>query len=116
QLEQLRQGKDVQTTWSTPQLVSRADPKGFTEPILRQVFKADAAHLPAYAGVEAPGGGYMLLKVTRVVEPQKVDVAQQKQLAEALSQMVGEEHFAAYVASLKSKAKVSINKEKFEKP
>jgi peptidyl-prolyl cis-trans isomerase D len=115
QLDQLKAGKDAQLAWSAPQLVSRTDPKGFTEPTLRQVFKLDAATLPAYTGVEAPGGGYMLLKVTRVVEPSKIDTAQQKQLGEALAQLIGEEQFNAYIASLKSKAKVSLNKERFEK-
>ncbi len=115
QLEQLRQGKGAQPGWSTPQLVSRGDPKGLAEPALRQVFKADAAKLPGYVGVEAPAGGYMLLRVTRVVEPQKVDPAQQKQLSESLAQIVGEEQFSVYLASLKSKAKVSLNKQQFDK-
>ena len=62
QLEALRQGKSVALSWSAPQLVSRTDPQGLTEPILRQVFKAQVAKLPSYGGIEAPGGGYMLLK------------------------------------------------------
>ena len=53
--------------------MSRADAKGMTEPVLRQVFKADTKTLPSYTGVEAPGGGYMLMRVTRVVEPEKID-------------------------------------------
>jgi peptidyl-prolyl cis-trans isomerase D len=115
QLEQLRQGKAVQPGWSSAQLVSRASPKELPEPALRQVFKADAAKLPAYSGVEAPGGGYMLLRISRVVEAQKVDTAQQKQISESLAQIVGEEQFSVYLASLKAKAKVSLNKEQFEK-
>jgi peptidyl-prolyl cis-trans isomerase D len=114
QLEALRQGKGVELAWSAPQLVSRADPKGLTEPVLRQVYKADAAKLPAYTGVEAPGGGYMLLRISKVVEPQKLDRAQQKSLGEGLAQVLGEEHFAAYVLSLKQKAKVSLNKAQIE--
>jgi peptidyl-prolyl cis-trans isomerase D len=114
QLEALRQGKGTQPGWSTPQLVSRGDPKGLPEPALRQVFKADSAQLPHYDGVETPGG-YTLLRVTRIVEPQKIDTAQQKQLSESLAQIVGEEQFAVYLASLKAKAKVSLNKEQFEK-
>lgn len=115
QLEQLQQGKGPQPGWNTPQLVSRGDPKELPEPALRQVFKADPASLPAYAGVEAPGGGFMLLRVTRVVEPKKVDTAQQKQLSESLAQIVGEEQFTIYLGSLKSRAKVSLNKAQFEK-
>ena len=116
QLEALRQGKSVALSWSAPQLVSRTDPQGLTEPILRQVFKAQVAKLPSYAGIEAPGGGYMLLRVSRVVEAGKTDRAQQQSLADGLAQVVGEEQFAAYVASLKQKGDVKIlNKERVEK-
>jgi peptidyl-prolyl cis-trans isomerase D len=115
QLEALRQGKDAQVQWTPAQVVSRADPKGLPEPVMRQLFKAEASKVPAYSGVEAPGGGYMLLRITKVIEPEKVDRAQQKSMSEGLAQLTGEEHFAAYVASLKDKAKVSLNKEQIER-
>jgi peptidyl-prolyl cis-trans isomerase D len=115
QLEQLRQGTASSLSWSTPQLVSRADAKGMTEPVLRQVFKAETKSMPSYTGVEAPGGGYMLIKITRVVEPEKIDRTQQNSLSDGLAQMLGEEQFGAYIASLKQKQKVRINKERFEK-
>lgn len=115
QLEALRQGKDVQVPWTAAQVVSRADSKGLTEPVVRQLFKTDVSKLPAYSGVEAPGGGYMLIRITKVVEPEKVDRAQQKSMSEGLAQLTGEEHFAAYVSSLKDKAKVSLNKEQIER-
>jgi peptidyl-prolyl cis-trans isomerase D len=114
-LEQLRQGKDAQVQWSPPQLVTRREAKGFAEPLVKEVFKSDAAKLPAYSGVEAPGGGYVLLKISRVVEPEKLDRAQQNSLGEALAQLVGEEHFTAYLESLKQKTKVRINKEAIER-
>jgi len=115
QLEQLRQGKDAQVQWSAPQLVSRGDTKGFAEPLVKEVFKTDAAKVPAYSGVEAPGGGYVLLRISRVVEPEKLDRAQQNSLSEALAQLQGEEHFTAYLESLKNKTKVRINKEAIER-
>jgi peptidyl-prolyl cis-trans isomerase D len=115
QLEELRQGKAPQLSWDAPQLVSRIDPKGMPEPVVRQVFKADAHKLPSYTGVEAPGGGFMLLKITRVEEPQKIDAAQQKSLSEGLAQLTGDEQFAAYMASLKQKAKIKLDKDQFEK-
>ena len=71
--------------------------------------------MPAYSGVEAPGGGYVLLRISRVVEPEKLDRAQQNSLSEALAQMQGEEHFTAYLESLKNKTKVRINKEAIER-
>ncbi|MDB5865574.1 MAG: peptidylprolyl isomerase [Betaproteobacteria bacterium] len=115
QLEQLRQGKTPELSWEAPQLVSRADTKGMSEPVLRQVFKADETKLPSYTGVEGPGGSYLLLKVMRVVNPEKTDRAQAKSMADGLAQVLGEEQFNAYLASLKGKAKVKLEKDQIEK-
>ncbi|HEX2825404.1 MAG TPA: SurA N-terminal domain-containing protein [Burkholderiales bacterium] len=114
-LEQLKKGESADVSWDAPQLVSRKDTKSLPEPVVRQVFKADTHKLPSYTGVEAPGGGFVLLKVTRVVDSDKTDRAQAKSLNEGLAQVLGEEQFNAYLASLKAKAKVKIDKEQFEK-
>jgi peptidyl-prolyl cis-trans isomerase D len=95
--------------------VSRADAKGMTDAQLRQVFKADSTKLPSYTGIEAPGGGYTVFRVSKVIDPASVDRAQQKSLGEGLAQMLGEEQFAAYLSSLKQKTKVRINKEQLER-
>ena len=113
-LEKLKQGKDVQLTWTAPQLASRKDAKGMSEPVLRQAFKADTGKLPAYTGVDNPGGGFVVLKISRVVEPEKT-AAGQPALTEALRQMVGQEEMSDYVASLREKAGVKIGKELLEK-
>jgi peptidyl-prolyl cis-trans isomerase D len=114
-LEALRQGKEAQVAWGAPQLVSRADAKGLAEPVARQVFRADVASLPAYAGVELPQGGYVLLRISRVIEPDKVTPEKRKAVAESLQQVLGQEQFAAYVASLRQKGGVKISKELIEK-
>jgi len=114
-LEQLRQGKDAQIAWTTPQLVSRSDHKGLSEPVLRQLFRADVSKLPAYAGVENPQGGYTLLRITRVAEPDSVPAEKQKSVSEALRQVLGQEELTAYVTSLKQKARIKISKELLEK-
>jgi peptidyl-prolyl cis-trans isomerase D len=115
QLEQLRQGKAPQLAWDAPQLVSRTDPKGLPETVVRQAFKADVSKLPSYTGLELPDLGFVLLRVSRVEDTQKVDVAQQKSITEELGKMLGEEQFSAYVASLKQKTKIKLDKEQFDK-
>lgn len=114
-LEKLKQGKEVQVTWGAPQLVNRNEAKGLSEPVMRQIFRADTGKLPAYAGVENPGGGFILLKIARVVEPEKATPEKQKALADALRQLIGQEEMSAYVASLRKKADVKISKELLEK-
>jgi peptidyl-prolyl cis-trans isomerase D len=111
----LRQGKDAAVGWSKPEVVSRSNPKEMPGQVVREVFKADVTKLPAYTGVEAPEGGYMLLRISRVIEPTTIDKAQQNSLAEGLSRMLAEEQFSAYLESLKAKTNVRINKDAIEK-
>ncbi|MEK6591491.1 MAG: SurA N-terminal domain-containing protein [Pseudomonadota bacterium] len=114
-LEKLKQGKDAQVVWAAPNLVSRGEPKGLSAPALQQVFKADTGKLPAYTGVENPQGGFALLRISRVAEPEKTAADRQKALVEGLEQVVAQEEMAAYVASLRQKADVKISKEQLEK-
>ncbi len=114
-LEKLKQGKDAQVTWGASQLVSRNEAKGMSEPVVRQVFRADTGKLPAYAGVENPGGGFTLLKVSRVVDIEKATPEKQKAVSDALRQLIGQEEMSAYVASLRKKSDVKISKELLEK-
>jgi peptidyl-prolyl cis-trans isomerase D len=114
-LEKLKRGGDAQVTWGAAQLVARNDAKGFSEAVLRQAFRADAAKLPAYTGIDNPQGGYTLIRVSRVVEQEKVDADRRKQIAEALRQLRGQESMLAYVESLKHKEAVKISKELIEK-
>ena len=114
-LEQLRQGQEAKVTWSTPQLVGRGDVKGVGEAALAAAFRADAAKLPAYAGVDDGRGGFALIRVTRIVEADRIAPERQKAIAEGLREMVGQESMVAYVASLKQKAGIEISKEALEK-
>ena len=114
-LEKLKRGDGAQVTWGATQLVGRSDPKGFSEAVLRQAFRADAVKLPAYTGIDDPKGGYTLIRVSRVVEQEKVDAERRKQVAEALRQLRGQESMLAYVESLKQKEAVKISKELIEK-
>jgi peptidyl-prolyl cis-trans isomerase D len=114
-LEKLRQGNETSVAWGATQLVGRAETKGLSEALLRQAFRADTAKLPAYTGVDNPNGGYILIRVSRVVEPEKVDAERRKQVAEALRQLRGQEGMLAYVESLKQKEAVKISKELVEK-
>lgn len=114
QLEELRQGKPVKAAWSAPRLVSRDD-KELPEPVLRQAFRADVSKLPVYAGVDSPRGAFVLLRVTRVQEDANIPPERAKALAEQLRMLQGQEALVAYVASLRQKAGVKINKEALEK-
>jgi peptidyl-prolyl cis-trans isomerase D len=114
-LGELKQGKGVQVAWSAPQLVARADRKALPDPVMRQAFRMDLSALPAYAGVETLPGTYFLVRVTRVQEAEKIPPEKIQAIAEELRQLQAQETLGAYVASLRQKAGVKINKEYLEK-
>ena len=115
-LEQLRAGKDAaDLKWSAPIVISRQTAASLGQAAVGEIFKADARKLPVYTGVANPKGGYMLIRVNRVVEPGNPDDAKKKAYAERLRQLLTQEYYAAYVSSLKQKADIAIKKEELEK-
>ena len=114
-LAKLKQGGGEDVVWSAAKLVSRDNVQGYSRPAIAEIFKADAGKLPSYVGYESPQGGYMLVKVTRIVEAGTLDEARRKAAADELRQLVAQEELNAYVASLKLKADVKVVRESLEK-
>ncbi len=114
-LTKLKQGAEVSgLTWSASKLVSREKAEGYTGGVLTKVFKADVTALPAYSGVENSQGGFVLLRVSRVVNHDTVDVAKRKAVIEELQRMLGQEELTAYIASLKLKTEVKVRQDRLE--
>ncbi|MGH8717053.1 MAG: peptidylprolyl isomerase, partial [Burkholderiales bacterium] len=115
-LEMLQQGKDANITWSRPSMMSRqrAAP-GLGIAAFRAVFTTDVSKLPAYAGAVDPKGGYVLFKIIRVQEADRIDEAKRKDLTNQLVQLIAQEQFSAYLASLRQKTEVKINQQQLEK-
>jgi len=114
-LGELTQGKTVEIAWSAPQVASRTEFRNIPEPVVRQAFRLDASKLPAYAGVENLQLEYTLIRVTRVQEAPELPPEKASELAGALRQILAQEAMTAYIAALKQKAGVTINKDVLEK-
>ncbi|MEW5942604.1 MAG: SurA N-terminal domain-containing protein [Pseudomonadota bacterium] len=115
-LAQLQQGKEVTNlAWGGVLAVTRQNPQGLTEAALKQVFRADAGKLPAYAGLESPQGGFTLLKVVRVIEAGDVEASKKQAYAARLQSILGQEYAAAQLAGLKQRTKIEIKREALEK-
>ena len=114
-LEELKQGKAAKVEWSRPVLVAREGARDLPEAVARQAFRADASKLPAYAGIETGQGAYTLVRVSRVEAGEKLAPERAKAMEEQLAAMIAQETFAAYVASLRQKAGVKINKAQLER-
>ena len=109
-LKDLRAGKEVKDIeWITPVTVDRKNAQGLTDLAMNQVFKTNAAKLPAYSGVADAKQGYLLVKVIKV-EPALSDDAEAKKTAQTdLNAALAAEYLASYKQSLREKSKVKVN-------
>ena len=111
----LQQGKDAGLAWSAAKIVGRQGKPAVDPAALKAIFRADTSKLPAYVGVELRDRGYGIYRISRVIEAPPVDAAHTKTLQEQLVRQAGQEEASAYIAGLKSAAKIEINRANLEK-
>jgi peptidyl-prolyl cis-trans isomerase D len=105
-LEQLRKGESAGLSWGAPRTVSRRDPKGLSQDLLRHAVAADVSKLPAYVGVPSQEGGYVLLRISKVTEAEGSE--QPADASQRAAALVGAAQYQAFVASLRSQADIEI--------
>ena len=108
-LEALRKGADAGVKWGQPRTVSRRETQGLSAEAMRQVMSADTAKLPAYIGAPAGDAGFLLLKVSKVIE------GDPSQAGNRPAALLGAAQYDAYVASLREQADIDINQRNLEK-
>jgi peptidyl-prolyl cis-trans isomerase D len=111
-LAELREGKEDNLAWSAMQSVSRIQAGGAQLP-LQTIFKVDVQKLPTYVGVGVDDG-YVLFKITEVVQVEKPDEGQLDAFKSEYENVVAQEDFSAYLSSLRSRYKIDINRSLLE--
>jgi len=114
-LAALVKGDQSGVTWSATKAVSRDAPLGFKPEALSVMFNADAAKLPAYSGMAMSDQGYALYRVSKVVPMEKLEAEKEKGVRQQLTRLVAAQEYQAFVGSLRSNAKVEVNKKALEK-
>ncbi len=107
-------GAEVQAAWGPAREVSRAESRDLPASALKAIFKADVRKLPAYVGDEAIGGSYVLYRIAKVSHPDIVDDNRRNALQRQYDSILAQEDFAAYLANLRLRYKVDINKSALE--
>ena len=113
-LEKLKKGETVALSWSASQTVTLQKRQGLHPEAAQSVFGADTAKLPTYAGVPVSQGRFVIYRITKVKDITETTPEQRKALAKQLAQMIGQEQYIAYLASLREHADVKIDKKKLE--
>jgi len=113
-LDRLKKGESVALSWSAAQTVTLQKRQGLHPEAAQSVFGADTTKLPAYAGVPVSQGRFVIYRVTKVKDVTDTTPEQRKALAKQLTQMIGQEQYIAYLASLRERADVKIDKKKLD--
>ena len=113
-LAELNKGED-KTAWSASRGASRMQSRQLQLPpaAVQAIFKADVKKLPAYIGV-ATGNGYSLYKISKVVQPEKIDENQLNTLKAEYDSLVAQDDLSAYLSGLRARYKIDINKSLLE--
>jgi peptidyl-prolyl cis-trans isomerase D len=114
-LEQLRKGADPGVKWSAPRTVSRRDAQGLPGEVLRRIGAADVSKLPAYIGMPVPDAGYLLVRISKVMEAEAVPEEKKGAEPDRASQLFGTAQYEAYVSSLRSRADIEVSNANLEK-
>jgi peptidyl-prolyl cis-trans isomerase D len=91
-------------------LISRAQPQNLPKEVLDAALRADASKLPYITGVDVPGSGYTVLRVS-AVQPRDPAAAPEEQLRSQYAQAWANAENDAYLAALKSRFKAEIKPE-----
>ena len=73
------------------------------------VLKADASKLPAYVGVDLPGQGFGVYRISKVAQAATPDLARRKTEVEQINGAAGAHEMYLFLDGLKQKAKVKID-------
>ncbi len=110
-LATLAKSEPAGLSWNAPRVVARAYAPNLAPEAVRAVFKADVAQLPAYAGTPVQGG-YALYRISQVKPYVAVgeEPPRAKALREQYGRIVAEEEFAGWLATLRQRFPVEVNK------
>lgn len=113
-LDKLRKGETLKLDWSPARYVSLQRREGLHPEGARAVFGADIAKPPAYAGVSASEGRFVIYRISNVRNVDSVSPEQVQAARRQLSQMVTQEQFQSFLASVRTQADVKINRKRLD--
>ncbi len=89
--------------------VSRVERSDVPAEAVTEIFRTNAAKLPAYAGVALPTGEYAVYAIDGVTTTPDADPTRRAQLVQSIAKQLGTIELDAYVADLRRRAKVKVS-------
>lgn len=95
--------------WGADKVVSRMDARLLPPQAVPLVFRMDKSKLPGYAGVDLPGKGYALYRLSKVTPGAALDTARRQGLQGQLRSLAAQQEVAMYLSALRARYKVDVN-------
>lgn len=113
-LARLQAGEeDVDVTWGDTKQISYMQSQGLDHETLRAIFRAETGNLPVYTGTVDPKGGYSLIRISKVIEPESAEKENLSNFNKQLQQMITQEEMSSYLAALRQKYDVKVKQDNF---
>lgn len=111
-LAKLNQGEQVDLAWGAPHSISHVSAPGIAPEAVRAIFASNIAKLPAYTGIRLASGGYALYRTARIKPfvTGSQDTPRSKTLREQYAGILADEDFSAWLAAVRARYPVDINK------
>ena len=108
-LAELQAGKSPAVGWGQPRAVSREAAGGLEPRAIGPVFRADAAKLPTYVGVDLAPAGYTIYRIGKVADAGAADPAKLRAAEASLARQESRMAYQAFLSGLKARSDVTIN-------
>jgi peptidyl-prolyl cis-trans isomerase D len=108
-LAELQAGKALTAGWGQPITASREAAGRLDSRAIGPVFRADAAKLPAYVGVDLAPTGYTIYRISKVSEAGAPDPAKLRAAEVALARQESRMAYQAFLNGLKARSDITIN-------
>lgn len=113
-LARLQAGEeDVDVIWGDTKQISYMQSQGLDHETLRAIFRAQTDNLPVYTGIVDPKGGYGLIRISKVIEPESAEKENLSNFNKQLQQMITQEEMSSYLAALRQKYDVKVKQDNF---
>lgn len=113
-LARLQAGEgDVDVSWADAKQISYMQSQGLDHETLRTVFRTEVDSLPVYIGVANPKGGFSLMRINKVIEPEPAEETKLNNFNKQLQQMIAQEEMSSYLSVLRKQYDVKVKQDNF---
>lgn len=105
--------RDDGIVWGDAKQISYMKSQGLDHETLRAVFAAETGSLPVYTGAINSKGGFDLIQISKVIEPEAIESAQMESFTKQLQQMIAQEEMTAYLAAVRHRYDVRVKQNSF---